>query len=194
VKPHHIVVGVVVLAIVLAFPLGPRLAAHLEHWRMEHASLSKPTPVLAAPDIFGDSVNLSDDHGKVVLLYLWATWCPSCQAETAALIDLQRRYESRGFAIIACSRDEEPEVVRQFYRRNHLNYPVVMAVPQVQKFFGTALGIRDDEVLTEVPIPTSILIGRDGRINSVYVGRELTALNSALSELLGDASVRVGKS
>ena len=194
VKPHHIVVGLVAFAIILAFPLGPRLVAHWDHWQMERASLSKPAPVLAAPDIFGDSVNLSDDHGKVVLLYLWATWCPSCQADTAALIDLQRRYESRGFAIIACSRDEEPEVVRQFYRRYHLNYPVVMAVPQVQRFFGTALGIRDDQVLTEVPIPTWILIGRDGRINSVYVGRELGALSLALRGLLGDASVRIGKS
>jgi len=186
VKPHHIVVGLVALAIILAFPLGPRLAAHWEHWRMERASLSQPAPALAAPDIFGDSVSLSDDQGKVVLLYLWATWCPSCQADTAALIEMQRRYGSRGFAIIACSRDEEPDLVRQFYRRYQLNYPVVMAGPQVQRFFGTALGIRDDDVLNEVPIPTWILIGQDGRINSVYVGRDIAVLRPALRELLGD--------
>ena len=185
-KPHHIVVGLVALAIILAFPLGPRLAAHWEHWRMERASLSQPAPALAAPDIFGDSVSLSDDQGKVVLLYLWATWCPSCQADTAALIEMQRRYGSRGFAIIACSRDEEPDLVRQFYRRYQLNYPVVMAGPQVQRFFGTALGIRDDDVLNEVPIPTWILIGQDGRINSVYVGRDIAVLRPALRELLGD--------
>jgi thiol-disulfide isomerase/thioredoxin len=161
---------------------------------MEHESVSKPTPVLAVPDIFDHSVNLSDDKGKVVLLYLWATWCPPCRKETPVLIELQRRYESRGFAIIGCSRDQDPELVRQFYRHYHLNYQVVMTVPQVQRFFGTALGVQDEEVLTEVPIPTSILIGRDGRINGIYVGRDLSALNPALSQLLGDNALPVGTS
>jgi len=161
---------------------------------MEHRSISKTTPAFAVPDIFGQPLNLSDEQGKVVLLYLWATWCPSCQTETAGLIDLQRRYKSRGFAIIGCSRDEDPELVRQFYRQYHLNYPVVMAVPQMQRFFGAALGIRDEEVLTEVPIPTSILIGRDGRISGVYVGRYLTDLSPALNRLLADKAVSVGRS
>jgi peroxiredoxin len=161
---------------------------------MEHESLSKTMPVFAVPDIFDHAVNLSDDRGKVVLLHLWATWCPSCQADTAGLIALQRRYESRGFAIIGCSRDQDPELVRQFYRQYHLNYPVVMAVPQVQRFFGTALGIHDDEVLTEVPIPTWILIGRDGRISGIYVGRDLAVLDPALNQLLGDKAAGIGKS
>lgn len=161
---------------------------------MEHASLSKPAPGFAVADIFGGLQNLADDHGKVVLLYLWATWCPSCQAETAALMDLQRRYRSSGLVIIACSRDQDPELVRRFYRQYQLNYPVVMTVPDVQRFFGTALGIRDEEVLTEVPIPTSILLGRDGRINSVYVGRGVAALSPALNQLLEDKAVLVGAS
>jgi peroxiredoxin len=195
VKPYRVIGAFLALAIIiLAFPLGPRVAAHWEHWRMEHRSISKTTPAFVVPDIFDHSVNLSDEQGKVVLLYLWATWCPSCQTETAGLIDLQRRYESRGFAIIGCSRDQDPELVRQFYRQYHLNYPVVMAVPQMQRFFGAALGIRDEEVLTEVPIPTSILIGRDGRIRGIYVGRYLTDLSPAVNRLLADRAEGVGRS
>lgn len=154
---------------------------------MEHAFVSRPAAVFVVRDIFGHAVNLSDNKGKVVLVYLWATWCPSCQADTAALIELERRYQSRGFAIIGCSRDEDPELVRQFYREYDLNYPVVLAVPEVQTFFGRALGIGNDEVLTQLPIPTSILLGRDGNVSGVYVGRSLAALNPALSQLFGES-------
>jgi peroxiredoxin len=194
VKPYLAIIAVIAVGIVVAIPLEPRLASHWERWRMEHQSISQPTPELSLPDIFDHMVNLSDDKGKVVLLYLWATWCPPCRAETPALIELQRRYETQGFTVIACSRDQDPELVRQFYRRYHLNYPVVMAAPPVQKFFGTALGIQDEQVLTEVPIPTAILIGREGQIDSVYVGRDLAALNPALNQLLAQKSVAVGKS
>jgi thiol-disulfide isomerase/thioredoxin len=156
---------------------------------MEHESLSMPVHTFTVSDIFNHTVNLSDTEGKVTLLHLWATWCPSCRAETPVLVELQRRYKSSGLEVIALSVDEDPALVRQFCLRYNVNYPVAMVDSEVEDFFAAVLRIPHDEVRTRVPIPTSILLGRDGRINRIYVGRDLRALDPALSDLLGVESL-----
>jgi thiol-disulfide isomerase/thioredoxin len=155
-----------------------------KRWRMEHASLAKPGPRFVVPDVFNKPVKFPSDEGKVLLLHLWATWCPSCQTEIPALLDLQRRYQPRGFEMVGFSIDHDADLVRQFYRRYNLNYPVVMLDPEVEQFLEVALDIPHGQVADRVPIPTSILIGRDGRISGVYVGKDAKVLERPLDQLL----------
>jgi peroxiredoxin len=150
---------------------------------MEHASLAKAGPHFAGVDVFNSPVEFTNNEGKVLLLHLWATWCPSCRAEIPDLLDLQRRYQPRGFEIVGFSTDHDPDLVRRFCRRYNLNYRVVMLDPEAEQLFASALGVSRGEVGDRVPIPTSILIGRDGRISCVYVDRDAKVLDRAISQL-----------
>lgn len=123
---------------------------------------------LAAPDAafreFGDNwVELKQYRGQVVLLNFWATWCPPCQVETPTLIQLQEKYGSQGFTVVAVAMDDEgAETVKPFVETKRfdlkgesraMNFPVVLGTHDAAEKFGA-----DDAY------PTSFLISRDGRL------------------------------
>ncbi len=77
------------------------------------------------PDIeFSDGnerqTRLSDYRGKVILLNLWATWCPPCRKEMPSLDRLQAILGGTDFEVIALSVDHDFPVVREFYRQTAL--------------------------------------------------------------------------
>jgi peroxiredoxin len=175
------------IALALGILVSPKLFHRWKRWRIEHASISMPGPRFVVPDIFGLPVDLSNSDNKIVLLQLWATWCPYCRTDVAVLVRLQERYQSRGLEIVGFSVDQDPDLVREFYRRYKLNYQVAMVNPEVEKFFAAALGIPEGQVSNGTPVPTSILIGRDGRISSIYLGRDVRTFDRALVQLLESA-------
>jgi len=110
--------------------------------------------------IHGKPVSLSDYRGKVVLLDFWATWCPPCLKEIPQYIELYDAYKSRGLAVIGISMDESTTSVKRFAKRLKINYPILLG-------YG-----RDDlePAFGELPLPTSFVIARDGRICSKHDG------------------------
>ncbi len=61
------------------------------------------TPILAED---GSMMVLDRYRGKVILLNLWATWCPPCIRELPDLDRLQSALGGRNFAVMALSIDE----------------------------------------------------------------------------------------
>jgi len=142
-------------------------------------------PRFVVTDLFGQDVDLRQYEGKVVLLDLWATWCSTCRAEVPGLIDLEERYRNRGFVIVGLSLDEDSGVVQRFYRQYRINYAVALVNRRTEELYAEVLGIPDSRLVGRAQLPTSIVIARDGRIHSVYVGqRHLPRLESEIKELL----------
>jgi thiol-disulfide isomerase/thioredoxin len=126
-----------------------------------------PAPAVAMRDIDGKSISSADLRGKVVLVNFWATWCPPCRAEIPDLVALQAKYGDR-LQIIGVSQDEGSiEVVRRFAAAQHMNYPIVMMSPDLEKAFP---GIS--------ALPTSFVLDREGRIVQRHVGM----LNAIVTE------------
>ncbi len=117
-------------------------------------------PDFQAKDIFGNqTISLSNYRGKAILLNFWATWCPPCIAEIPDLTQLYDKYKEK-LLIIGVSLDREStEVIRDFYKRFKMNYPVIMGTPEIVKSYG---GIS--------AIPTSFLINKKGEIVQKIVG------------------------
>jgi peroxiredoxin len=128
-------------------------------------------------DIQGNSVTLSDYNGKVVLLDFWATWCPPCRKEIPGFIELYNTYKSRGLVVIGVSMDDTDDLadVKRYAAQLRIDYPILLG-------FG-----REDDLkpaFGELPLPTSFVIARNGRICARHDGltakeqveREITAL------------------
>ena len=62
-----------------------------------------------------ERVSLSRFKGKVVLLNLWATWCPPCVYELPALDRLQQRLGGEEFVVVAVSVDRDPELAHKLF-------------------------------------------------------------------------------
>jgi cytochrome c biogenesis protein CcmG/thiol:disulfide interchange protein DsbE len=111
-------------------------------------------PDYSAMNLDGTTFELASRRDKVVLLNLWATWCGPCRYEIPELQRIHDTYLSRGFEVVGVSVDESGvESVKQFVAENTMKYPVVLD-PQ-----GKLATVLQTSVL-----PTSILIGRDGKI------------------------------
>ena len=117
-----------------------------------------PDFVLTSLD--GQEVRLSQFRGKVVILDFWATWCTPCKLELPHFIELYQEYKDQGLVIIGVSLDKTGvREVASFVNEWKIPYVVVMGTGQVVRDYG---GIRG--------VPTTFVIGRDGKISRKYVG------------------------
>ncbi len=68
---------------------------------------SKLAPEVTFKDLDGKDAMLAQYKGKVVLVNFWATWCDPCFVEIPWLIEMQQKYEAKGFTVLGISMDEE---------------------------------------------------------------------------------------
>ena len=113
-----------------------------------------------AQDMNGKPARFSDQRGRIVLLNFWATWCPPCRKEMPAMEQLYQAYKDRGLVVLAVSQDQAPlATVRSFAEALQLSFPV----------WHDRDGLAGKQY--SVPgVPTSYLIGRDGRIAYKVLG------------------------
>ena len=115
---------------------------------------------LTVRDIHGRYIRLSDYRGKVVLINFWATWCPPCRTEIPDLVKLQRDYRSRGLQVIGVTYPPQKLAeVRRFVRIAQVNYPIGLGSKETKLLFTTSEAL-----------PTTIVIGTDGRIRDIIEG------------------------
>ncbi len=86
----------------------------------------KPAPGFALPDLQGKTVRLADLHGKVVLLYFWATWCPACLEELPSVNKLYSDFRSKGFEVLLINFREDPDLVKRTVQDRGFTAPVLL--------------------------------------------------------------------
>lgn len=162
--------------------LAAGLLALLFNTGTESATLSltnptgrKPMPNLSFRDLDGRLWSLGDQRGKVVLLNVWASWCPPCRQETPGLVAIATEYRGKPFEIIGASMDDSAEPVRRFIDQFRVPYTVVMPP-------------ENSPVTSAVEaLPTSFLVDREGRLAQVYAGAiSERALRPTIDRLLAE--------
>ncbi len=77
-------------------------------------------------DLAGQEVQLKDYLTKPALVVFWTTECPFCRAEIPALKKIYQSYQGRNFILLAVDVGEAPEKVREFVRREGIEYTVLL--------------------------------------------------------------------
>jgi peroxiredoxin len=126
---------------------------------VRNQSIDLPAPAITLTDLNRETFDLASLRGEVVLVNFWATWCTPCREEIPQFVALQQKYRARGFQAVGISMDDPEGTLRDFCRDYKVNYPIVMGNQRIAENFGGVLGL-----------PTTFLIGRDGRIRSRLVG------------------------
>jgi len=121
----------------------------------------RPIPDIAFIDGDGRPLRLSDFRGRVVLLNVWATWCIPCRKEMPTLNLLQAELGGPEFEVVALSIDRGgPKTVAAFYDEYDLTRLKIYIAPSADVMGELAV----------VGLPTTLLIDREGREVSRYVG------------------------
>ncbi len=111
--------------------------------------------------------------GKVVLVDFWASWCAPCKASFPALAKLHRELSARGVVVVGVSIDEKPAAAAAFIKR--LSPPFVTVHDRDQKLVAQVV----------VPtMPTSYLVGRDGKVRFIHEGYHGDATDRLLRQHL----------
>lgn len=124
------------------------------------AKVQIDAPDLTLNDIHGVRHSLSDYRGQIVLVNLWATWCPPCQAEMPNLQDFYKNHQNEGFAVIAVEDGDPTSDVISFAQKYDLNFSVWLD-PTYQ---------ATDHAFKTKNLPSSYVIDRNGVIRLDWVG------------------------
>ncbi|MFO7848608.1 MAG: TlpA disulfide reductase family protein [Spirochaetia bacterium] len=136
-------------------------------------------PDFTLEDLSGNSVTLSELKGKVVLLNLWATWCPPCKEEMPSMEELYGELPRSEFTILAVAAPNAPreslEQIESLIEDEGYTFPVLLDEDmEVNQTYGTG------------SIPTSWIIDPEGMLIARLVGAvdwKKESIVSALSQL-----------
>jgi thiol-disulfide isomerase/thioredoxin len=113
----------------------------------------RPAPEIAAAGwINGDAPSASELRGKVLVIDLWADWCPVCREAAPMVVRVQERFEPRGVEFISLTLSER-----------------LAAETSVEKFgiawrFGYEAAATISSLVRGLAAPTLFVIGADGTV------------------------------
>jgi thiol-disulfide isomerase/thioredoxin len=162
-------------AVVIAgFLMAVSQAAHAT------ATAAPPAQLIKAAEL---RALLDRQRGRVVVLNLWATWCVPCLREIPDLVQLETEFRTRGVTLIGLGMDEGSSLqgMVEPFRREH--FPGFRTWLRNEPDMDTLVSVVDpawNEIL-----PTTYLIGRDGKVARKIQGKKtLAEFRKLLSEIL----------
>ena len=133
-----------------------------------------PVPPLSFLDAQGKPTSLAAFRGKVVLLNVWATWCPPCVREMPTLNKLQELLGGKDFTVLPLSVDRGGVfAVRSFYQDNFTDHLPIYVDPTTKAL----------DTLNILGTPTTILIDKQGREISRTLGPQDWDQPSVIAQL-----------
>ncbi len=132
-------------------------------WSLEKGLAPMPdlplAPALRLSDFQGNTLDLAQFRGRVVLVNFWATWCPPCRQEFPSLGRARQLFKPEEFEILAVNVDEDLETARAF--AGTPGFPVLLdpnaQVTSTWKVAG---------------LPTSFIVDRQGRLAFSITGEQ----------------------
>ncbi|HEY6948703.1 MAG TPA: TlpA disulfide reductase family protein, partial [Gemmatimonadales bacterium] len=125
-------------------------------------------------DLDGRLVSNTDARfrNKIVLVDVFGTWCPTCHDAAPTLVRLWNKYHARGLEIVGLAFEVTGDTavdgrqVRRYRRKYGIRFPLLLA------------GVNDTELAAEAlpqlhgftAFPTTVFLGRDGRVRLVHAG------------------------
>jgi peroxiredoxin len=127
-------------------------------------NLSRYSSSMRPPEFSGltaenKTVSLAELRGRVIVLNFWATWCLECRPEMPAFERLHREFAKQGLTVMGINAREGPAAVRAYSKELGLTFPLVLdGRGEINKAYGV------------IGLPTTFLIGRDGRAVALAIG------------------------
>ncbi|HXW09762.1 MAG TPA: TlpA disulfide reductase family protein [Steroidobacteraceae bacterium] len=126
------------------------------------------------PDLAARAVSTSDPtfDGRVLLVSITGSWCPNAHDEARLLADLDRRYRSRGLAIVALMFEQHDDparavaAIRRFRDATGIDYPTLLAGGADKAKAAAAL----PQLEAVRAYPTTVFIDRAGRVRRIQAG------------------------
>jgi thiol-disulfide isomerase/thioredoxin len=116
---------------------------------------------VAPVDGNGQPADMAPYRGKALLVNLWATWCAPCIQELPSLGELQQQLGGDRFQVVTIAfQESDPKKIEPFLAAHGAgNLPALIDVNSTVA-----------KVAQVTALPTSLLVGRDGKVKAILTG------------------------
>ena len=121
----------------------------------------------------GQTIDIKELRGKVVLLNFWATWCPPCRMELSKVQkEIIDRFQDKDFVFLPISRQDSYDKIKTFREQTGHTFPMGMDPDRkIYSLFATA------------SIPRNFVIDKKGKISFLEIGYDEESLKKLISEI-----------
>lgn len=102
------------------------LLPHACDFKPSKLVVGREAPNFTYKDLNGESRELKDLKGKVVLLRFWADWCPICTEEMPIIEKYYQEAKDKGFIVLAVNFKQPEDKVRAYKEKLNLSFPVAL--------------------------------------------------------------------
>jgi len=129
---------------------------------LQAAPIGATLPDATLQGLNGPSLTLSVFRGRPLIINVWASWCGPCKEEMASLERLAWRNESRYFALIGISTDDDAQRAKDLLKK---------ANATISQFIDT--GLQMENMLGASRLPLTVLIDANGKVlEKIYGARQ----------------------
>jgi cytochrome c biogenesis protein CcdA/peroxiredoxin len=149
-------------AIMVSIVVGSGFYVFFTAVPIEGSGSAEDAPDFKVTSIDGKTFRLSDHRGKVVLLDLFATWCPACNTGMPTLVKLHQRYKDAVFISLSVegSGDTEDDL-KEFKEKYGADWTFARDTDKVWQQY---------QDLSEPFIPTIVIINPQGKLTFRDIG------------------------
>jgi thiol-disulfide isomerase/thioredoxin len=110
-------------------------------------------------------ISNADFDGKILVVDLWATWCPPCVKEIPHFIQLQNEFRDKNVAVLGIAMDDVDDpigaraAVKDKVTELQVNYPV-----------GLGSKSTANQIAGEMSLPTTLFIDSSGNVRFMTQG------------------------
>ncbi len=173
-------VGLVLIALQRLGPAGtPSLSGPgAADFAARAVAEDRPAPTFDLPALEGSgSISLRSHNGDIIVLNIWASWCPPCREEAPQLEQVWTRYRAQGVGFIGVDHEDTRAGGLSFTHEFGITYPVAF------DHSGTVAARYG-----AVGIPSTFIIDRNGRIAYRFLGKTMAPMLAATLDQLLSAS------
>ncbi|MGH4036023.1 TlpA family protein disulfide reductase [Actinomycetota bacterium Odt1-20B] len=124
----------------------------------------KQAPAWSGKTVDGDTIDLADYRGQVVVLNAWASWCSSCRVESPGLSRFNTAMKNKGVAVVGMNVDATLSNARSFEQDKKLSFPSLYD-PSGRKLLQMPKGLANP-----TGYPFTLFFDRKGRIAASHIG------------------------
>lgn len=137
----------------------PSLPEQVKNFRLRGYPSGKRPSQFSGQTTDGKKLSLTQFQGRVVLINFFATWCSDCRPEMPMFEKLHMEFASKGLTVLGINVREGTSAITKYAKELGLTFPLVLDPHgKISRSYGV------------IGLPTTFLIGRDGRPVALAIG------------------------
>ena len=149
-----VIAGAVLVGLIVLFAL------QMKNARQDTLEIGSDIPDFTVTTFSGETYQVSQLRGKIILLNFWSSWCASCDEEGAALEEVWQEVKDDGeIVFLGVNYVDTEKDSLAFLERYGITFPN-----------GPDMGSRISRMFKVEAVPESYIIGRDGRLVAIQIG------------------------